>query len=41
MEFEARKVNTEARGFIWVRIISEKVDHESRRQWGLDYSEKN
>ena len=40
MAIEALNVNTEASSFIWVRIVSEKLDHESRRQWELDYPGK-
>ena len=40
MAIEALNVNTEASSFIWVRIVSKKLDHESRRQWELDYPAK-
>ena len=38
MATEAPKYNT--KDFIWVRIISEKLDQEYRRQWELDYPGK-
>ena len=40
MAIEALKVNTKNSDFIWVRILSEKLDQESRRQWELDYPGK-
>ena len=40
MAIEALKVNTKNSDFIWVRIISKKLDQESRRQWELDYPGK-
>ena len=40
MAIEALKVNTKNSDFIWIRILSEKLYQESRRQWELDYSEK-
>ena len=40
MAIEALNVDTKASNFIWVRVISEKLDHESKRQWELDYPGK-
>ena len=40
MAIEALEVNTKNSDFIWVRILSEKLDQESRRQWELDYPGK-
>ena len=40
MAVETLNVDTKASSFNWVRVISEKLDHESRRQWELDYPGK-
>ena len=37
---EALKIDTNASGFIWVRVTSEKLDNEYRRQLKLDYPRK-
>ena len=41
MAIEALKLNTKNSDFILVRILSEKLDQDSRRQWELDYPGKN
>ena len=37
---EALKIDTNASGFIWVRVTSEKLDNEYRRQLKHDYPRK-
>ena len=40
MAIEALGVQTKTSDFIWIRILSERLDQESRRQWEIDYPGK-
>ena len=40
MAIEALGVQTETCDFIWIRILSKRLDQESRRQWEIDYPGK-
>ena len=41
MAIEALKVDISSNEFVWVQVLTQKLDFESRRQFELDHPEKS